>query len=1270
MTNKNAAPSPRFFAPTLFAVKIIRRFLLAATLASLGFTGLFAADSRPALSVTTSTVSSDGLLAGFTIGPGPTQAVLLRAVGPSLAVPGAIADPVLTLYDHTLTAIDRNDHWLPADAPTFTRAGASAFAPGSQDSALVTTLAPGSYTAHVASADASPGLVRLELFPLDGPAPRFRNVSVRLHVGAGPAPVVHFAVSANQPARRLLLRAAGPALAAFGLTGTLPNPTLRLTAADTSTTLAANDDWSSPPTSSASSAPSTATAPALAQAFARAGAFTFPPASADAALLLDLAPGDYSLHVADTTGAAGLALVEIYDLTDDDTPRLLASTAKPAAATPPERSTAAVASAPPYHSADTNQDFSFNLLELTRVIELYNTRLGTTRTGRYRLQTGTEDGFASDPLTADNATVTLAAYHSADSNRDGKISLFELTRIIELYNTRRGTVRTGELHVDRTTEDGFASGALPLLTLAATDANADEAGANPGEFTVTRLGDRSADLTVDYTVAGTATSATDFTALTGTVVIPAGSASAKIVLTPAPDVVAEEPETVTVTLSKTATVAIGAPATVTATVTIADSPTTLYVATLRPESDATASIASGTATLLLSASGTLASINVSFSNLSSDQTSAHLRIAPTGEFVGGLARGSKVTGATWRLTPSGPFTSADLLAALRSGKIFVGIDSTAFPAGELRGTFLQGSGSTTFIAPAAPPAVALTNVTATDAARLLTQATFGPTKAEIDSLTGGSIDTWLTTQLALPFTSHRSATVADRTTFGGSGSFTNWNAIHAPNRQSAWFKTSLTAPDQLRQRVAFALSQILVISDVSLGDDNQAEPLAHYYDQLGNGAFGNFRTLLETVTLSPMMGLYLSSLRNSKATFDGTGATLTTPDENYAREVMQLFTIGLSQLQPDGTLALGADGLPVATYDQTTITEMAKVFTGWAYPSTNLTQFRTATRNYIAPMQLFPSFHDDTAKNLSPVTTTLLPAGQGGTLDLKAALDALFNHPNTGPFLSKQLIQRLVTSNPSPAYVYRVSQKFNDNGSGVRGDLAAVVRAILTDYEARSPVVAANVTFGKLKEPLLRLTALLRAFNASSTSGRFLGYRVHVNGTPIDGTTPVPATSGEITTVSSATRLDNLQGSLAQAALRSPTVFNFFHPDYILPGPLAAAGLVTPEFEITDDNYSISVPNLLRTYVNAVIPTSGGVPTAAAPYVLLLDLTYEQTLVATPSALLDHLNLLLCAGTLPAAAKTRITTALAALPAATTTLDRAKSAVLLVLTSPAAAIQK
>ena len=245
-----------------------------------------------------------------------------------------------------------------------------------------------------------------------------------------------------------------------------------------------------------------------------------------------------------------------------------------------------------------------------------------------------------------------------------------------------------------------------------------------------------------------------------------------------------------------------------------------------------------------------------------------------------------------------------------------------------------------------------------------------------------------------------------------------------------------------------------------------------------------------------------------------------------------------------------------------------------------------------------------------------------------------------------------------------------DNGAGTRGDLGAVVRAILTDYEARSPSVVNNASFGKLKEPLLRLTSLLRTFGASSTSGRFLGYRHAVNGVPITSATPKPATQGEISTLNSTTLIYSALSNIAQAALRSPTVFNFYHSDYVLPGPVAAAGLVAPEFEITDDNFAITTPNFLRNFVNAVIPTSGGVPTTAAPYVLTLNTTYEQSLASNPPALLDHLSTVLTADSLSAATRTRVTTALAALPSTTSTLDRVNTAIFLVLTSPSAAIQK
>ena len=855
-----------------------------------------------------------------------------------------------------------------------------------------------------------------------------------------------------------------------------------------------------------------------------------------------------------------------------------------------------------------------------------------------------------------NAFIAAGAFSYTPNSKDSAV-LVDLSP--GLYGVQLSSTVAAESGVAIVEAYDLTPSELPTITIAASKPNADQSGLNSGEFTFTRTGPTFMPLSVNYSVGGSAVNGTDYPQLSGVVVFPTGVSSITLPLSPNPEIQAKGTVTAVLTLLSSTDYVIGSKQT--ATVSITDSPSSLYITSLRPSSTAiSGSTASGTATIMLSSSGVIASVTVNYSNLSSAEVSAHLTIGSNEDYLLNLGIG-QVSGIQWTISPTGNYSVADIVSAIKSGNVSVRIDTVNYPSGEVKGSFIKGVGQQTFTIPPAAPSVSLTNVTTTDAARLLTQATFGPTKAEIDALTGSSIDAWITSQMAKPATSHRSAIQYDRTTYGGSGSFSNWNAIHPPNRQSAWFKVAITADDQLRQRVAFALSQIFVVSDVALGEDSQSEALAYYYDILANGAFGNFRTLLENVTLSPEMGLYLSSLRNSKAD----PVTGQTPDENYAREVMQLFTIGLVKLQPDGTLLLGADGLTVPTYNQTTITQMAKVFTGWAYPSTNLASFRTASTNYYSSMQLFPLYHDDTAKDLTPVTSTVIAANQGGAKDLQLALDALFNHPNTAPFISKLLIQRLVTSNPSPAYVYRVAQKFENNGSGVRGDLSAVVRAILTDYEARSPLVASNVAFGKLKEPILRLTALMRGFSASSTSGRYMGYRVTVNGTPITSATAKPATIGEISTIYSATRLEAVQSSIAEAPLRSPTVFNYYHADYVLPGPVAEAGLVVPEFEITDDNYAINTPNFLRTFANASLPV-----TTADPYTITLNLNYEKTLATNPAALTDHLATILCANSLSTAAKSSIVNTLTALKSTASTEDLVKSAIILISSSPNAAIQR
>jgi uncharacterized protein (DUF1800 family) len=287
-------------------------------------------------------------------------------------------------------------------------------------------------------------------------------------------------------------------------------------------------------------------------------------------------------------------------------------------------------------------------------------------------------------------------------------------------------------------------------------------------------------------------------------------------------------------------------------------------------------------------------------------------------------------------------------------------------------------------------------------------------------------------------------------------------------------------------------------------------------------------------------------------------------------------------------------------------------------------------------MMLWPAFHDDTAKTI--VGGRVIPAAQGGVSDLKNALDALFEHPNTGPFISRQLIQRLVTSNPSPGYVYRVARAFANNGAGVRGDLGAVVRAILLDYEARSPAVATTAAFGKLKEPLLRATALFRAFDGGSNSGRF--------------------------------NIPNPEAGLAQAALRAPTVFNFYEPNFVLPGAVAEAGLYAPEYQILNDTTALTQPNFYYSYIYNNRST-----TDLNQQTVGLNLTNWLPLARTPQQLVDSISLLLSGGAMPKAASDRIVAAITAMPAGTATstvndVERVRSAIYLVLTSPQGAIQK
>jgi len=348
-----------------------------------------------------------------------------------------------------------------------------------------------------------------------------------------------------------------------------------------------------------------------------------------------------------------------------------------------------------------------------------------------------------------------------------------------------------------------------------------------------------------------------------------------------------------------------------------------------------------------------------------------------------------------------------------------------------------------------------------------------------------------------------------------------------------------------------------------------------YVDVLVRGAFGNFRDLLQDITLNPAMGRYLDMLRNNKAN----AARGTIPNENFAREILQLFSIGLYRLNLDGSLTLDSQGIPLATYDQDAVLGLSATFTGWYFAQSGTPVWNGVTPNYRLPMVNVASHHETAAKNI--LDDVMLSAGQTAEQDLGIALDTIFNHPNVGPFLCRQLIQRLVTSNPSPGYVYRVASIFNNNGQGVRGDLRAVVRAILMDYDARGPVKTGQGE-GHYREPVVRLTNLLRAFRASTPTATF-----YVTGA----------------------------SALGQVPLQAPTVFNFFAPDYSAPGAIAAAGLKSPELEITTETTVITIANFLRSAIN-----SGLGPAANR---ITLNLTNEQTLAADPAMLVDHLDRLL-----------------------------------------------
>jgi uncharacterized protein (DUF1800 family) len=530
--------------------------------------------------------------------------------------------------------------------------------------------------------------------------------------------------------------------------------------------------------------------------------------------------------------------------------------------------------------------------------------------------------------------------------------------------------------------------------------------------------------------------------------------------------------------------------------------------------------------------------------------------------------------------------------------------------------------------------------TATQAARILTQATFGPTVEEINRLQTIGAGAWFNDQFSKPQTKH-----FDYVNQALSQLPANTNIDDATFIQSFW-KQAINADDQLRQRVTFALSQIFVISFQNDNLANRPRGIASYYDMLGSHAFGNFRDLLEGVTKHPMMGIYLSSLRNQ-----GSNGTAREPDENYAREIMQLFTIGLRMLKPDGSDTTTPF---TPTYTNDDIKGLAKVFTGWSWggPDKSANRFNSSitdtnpayvdpNRDHI-PMQLYPDFHESLPK-ICPTLGINISANVTGDESMKIALDTLFKHPNVGPFIGRQLIQRLVTSNPSPGYISRVSAAFEEiPGVRPRGDMKAVIQAVITDPEALDPTtdrpdLVPAYTYnsdnaGKIREPVIRLANWIRAFHIVSKSGKYL-----------------------------VGRTDNTSTSLGQTPMRSPTVFNFYRPDYQPPKTAVTnANLVAPEMQITDELTTFGYLN----YMRSVIPR-----TSSTNSDFYADYLPELALAATPDLdlLLDRISLLLLQNNMSPDLRTKIKASMTA----TSNLNyRVYQAVFLTMVSPEYITQK
>jgi len=716
----------------------------------------------------------------------------------------------------------------------------------------------------------------------------------------------------------------------------------------------------------------------------------------------------------------------------------------------------------------------------------------------------------------------------------------------------------------------------PVVTISALEVQAYESSNDFAKFVISRTGTSGA-ISINYEISGNtditrgSTSSDDYSlvysdggTVGATIALEANQNSRVIEVRPVDDALNEVTEMLVLTLASGPDYKTGSENT--ASIQISDASNEaenakVFIGIFEPQNGA-ATTASGSLSILLQGDNERAVLSYTFTGLTSQQTDQHIHLSPSGTVIKDIELSGPVSSYVWDLEPGGPFTTRQqLLDALFEGTLFLNIHTANFPHGEISASFIYQADVEPPISNELTP-----EAVDRDIIRFLTQATFGPTPEAYQSLreqisvNGDNrlqvYNVWIESEFAKPTTSMLALTDASINYFSSEDGY--------KERRDAFWPMAVYGKDQLRQRITFALSEILVIGDQVTTIRKAHRGTAHYWDTLAKNAFLSYREALGDASRHPIMGIWLSHLRNQKE--DSEAGYF--PDENYAREIMQLFSFGLVQLQKNGAIKLGNDNLPMATYDNNVIQQMARVFTGLAMSAKSSDGISVPNSNFdlgnfangyqyrwIEPMKFFPDHHEFGEKTLFTDNgeTVVIPAStdtsiEAADAELMFVLDKIVSHSSTAPHISRILIQRLVTSNPSAQYIERVANAF-----GSTGDMKSLIKAILLDSEARNPSVVTSQTAGKMKESLLQYTSLMRLLEGGSQAA--LGSAA--GGLNLD-------IADQYDSGASIMRVGPVY--IGQYALGSDSVFNFFLPGFSPTGLLATNSLVAPELQLLTES--------------------------------------------------------------------------------------------------------